>query len=104
MGNDYGFDAIFARQIEALGQAGDLFIGISTSGNSANVLKALAVCADKGVQRIGLCGGTGGKMAEACELCITVPSADTPRIQESHIAIGHILCALIEQQLFAAAE
>ncbi len=100
VGNDYGFDEVFARQVLGLGVAGDVFIGISTSGNSPNVLKALAACEQRGVARIGLTGQRGGKMAALCDPLLNVPAEDTPRIQESHILIGHILCALVDEQLF----
>ncbi len=100
IGNDYGFENLFARQIEAHGNKGDVFIGISTSGNSANILCALQACKAAGVKTIGFTGMGGGKMAEMCDLCIKVPSTDTPRIQETHILIGHILCYLVEKELF----
>jgi D-sedoheptulose 7-phosphate isomerase len=100
IGNDYGFERLFSRQIEAHGNKGDVFIGISTSGNSPNIIKALETCKDKGVISIGLTGATGGKMADLCDICIKVPSTVTPRIQESHILIGHIICHLVEEQLF----
>lgn len=100
IGNDYGYERIFARQIEALGVAGDMFVGLSTSGNSPNILKALQVCKQKGVLRVGLTGKTGGKMKKMCDYCLCVPSAETPRIQECHALIGHILCAVIEQSIF----
>jgi D-sedoheptulose 7-phosphate isomerase len=100
IGNDYGFERLFSRQIEAHGNKGDVFIGISTSGNSPNVIKALETCKEKGVISIGLTGATGGKMADLCDICIKVPSTVTPRIQESHILIGHIICHLVEEQLF----
>jgi D-sedoheptulose 7-phosphate isomerase len=100
VGNDYGFDRLFSRQIEAHGMAGDIFIALSTSGNSANILKALEACKEKGVKTIGLTGESGGKMADLCDICIKVPSSETPRIQESHILIGHIICYLVEETLF----
>ncbi|WDF54448.1 D-sedoheptulose 7-phosphate isomerase [Mucilaginibacter sp. KACC 22063] len=104
IGNDYGFERLFARQVEAQGTSGDVFIGLSTSGNSPNILQALAMCKEKGITTIGLTGGNGGKMADLCDICIKVPSNDTPRIQEAHILIGHILCYLIEEQLFGASQ
>jgi len=100
VGNDYGFEYLFARQIDAHGVAGDVFIGLSTSGNSPNILKALERCKAKGIKTIGLTGETGGQMAGLCDICIKVPTLDTPRIQESHILIGHIICYLVEETLF----
>jgi D-sedoheptulose 7-phosphate isomerase len=100
VGNDYGFHRLFSRQIEAHGNMGDVFIALSTSGNSANILKALEACKQKGVKTIGLTGEGGGKMADLCDICIKVPSTETPRIQESHILIGHIICYLVEETLF----
>lgn len=101
--NDYGFESVFARQVEALCRPGDMLVGLSTSGNSANVLKALEVAARLGVERVGLTGGSGGRLREQCELCLVVPSDNTARIQEAHILIGHILCDLIEGQAVDAA-
>ncbi|MDZ7782397.1 MAG: D-sedoheptulose 7-phosphate isomerase [Halioglobus sp.] len=100
VGNDYGYDRLFSRQVEANGVAGDVFLGISTSGNSANVLEALRACRDKGVTSFGLTGQTGGSMLELCDYCLCVPSRDTPRIQEAHILIGHTLCAMVETAMF----
>jgi D-sedoheptulose 7-phosphate isomerase len=100
IGNDYGYDKLFERQVQAQGVNGDVFIGISTSGNSENIVKALAVCKEKGIFSIGLTGKSGGKMSELCDICIKVPSDETPRIQESHILIGHILCCIVEEKLF----
>jgi len=100
VGNDYGYDRLFSRQVEANGVAGDVFLGISTSGNSANVLEALRACRDKGVTSFGLTGETGGSMLELCDYCLCVPSRDTPRIQEAHILIGHTLCAMVETAMF----
>ena len=94
IGNDYGYDKLFSRQIQAQGSAGDVFIGISTSGNSANLVEALRMCGQ------GLTGFTGGEMDSMCDLCIKVPSGETPRIQESHILIGHIICCIVEEKLF----
>lgn len=101
VGNDYGYDYVFARQVEANGNPGDVFIGISTSGNSPNIMRALGVAREKGMVTVGLIGGTGGKMLTECDIPICVPSKDTPRIQESHIMIGHIACEVIERVLFA---
>lgn len=100
VGNDYGYDQLFRRQIEANGQDGDVFLGISTSGNSPNILKALEAARQKGITTFGLTGQTGGKMRELCDYCLCVPSVDTPRIQEAHILIGHTLCAMVELALF----
>ncbi|MBS7567027.1 D-sedoheptulose 7-phosphate isomerase [Mucilaginibacter sp. Bleaf8] len=100
IGNDYGYERLFARQIEAHGNEGDVFIAISTSGNSPNILKALEICKARGVKSIGWTGESGGKMADLCDICIKVPSGVTPRIQESHILIGHIICNLVEDELF----
>jgi len=102
IGNDYGFDQVFARQLEALGNAGDLAIGMSTSGNSPNVIEGLRVARRRGMVTIGLTGEDGGRLKSQVDYCICVPSKDTPRIQETHILIGHIVCELVEQALFAA--
>ncbi len=100
IGNDYGYENLFARQVQAQGVKGDVFIGISTSGNSKNILKALELCKQKGIISIGLSGASGGAMNELCDYCIKVPSTCTPRIQEAHILIGHIICAIVEEELF----
>ena len=100
IGNDYGFDQVFSRQIEALAHAGDVAIGISTSGNSSNVGRALSLSRQKGLQTIALTGCTGGKLWKTVDYCIRVPSNDTPRIQECHILIGHIISELVEQTIF----
>lgn len=97
--NDYNYDNIFRRQVQALGQRGDVFIGISTSGNSPNVVAAIEQCKEQGISVIGLTGETGGKMQQLCDICVRVPSTNTARIQESHITIGHILCSLIDSAL-----
>ena len=96
IGNDYGYEFVFSRQLEALGREGDLLIAISTSGNSGNVVKALELAQKIGIKTIGLSGRTGGAMNELCELNLVVPSNDTPRIQEMHIMIGHIICQAID--------
>ncbi len=96
IGNDYGYEFVFSRQLEALGREGDLLIAISTSGNSGNVLKALELARKIGIKTIGLSGRAGGAMNELCELNLVVPSNDTPRIQEMHIMIGHIICQAID--------
>lgn len=100
IGNDYGFEQIFRRQLEANGRQGDVFIGISTSGNSPNILGALQFSREIGIVTVGLTGQAGGKMKALCDYCIQVPSTDTPRIQESHIMLGHIVCAIVEDELF----
>lgn len=97
--NDFGFEGIFERQVQALARSGDVLIGISTSGNSANVLRALQYAAAHGIRTIGLTGSPGGKMAAACDICLCAPSNVTQFIQESHIMMGHILCDLTEQSL-----
>lgn len=98
--NDYSFDYIFQRSIEAKGREGDILIGISTSGNSPNVVKAMRQAQQQCMKIIGLTGETGGKLAELNPLLLNVPSKDTPRIQEAHILIGHIICELVENELF----
>lgn len=100
IGNDYSYDRIFARQLEALGNAGDVFIGISTSGNSRNLVEALKVCRKEKIETIGLTGSSGGLMKGLCDICIQVPSNETPRIQEVHSLIGHIICFIVEEELF----
>jgi D-sedoheptulose 7-phosphate isomerase len=97
IGNDYGYDRVFDRQLEGLGRAGDMAIGISTSGNSKNVISALELAKQKGMKTLGLSGRDGGGMNSACELNIIIPSNDTPRIQEMHITIGHIICQAIDE-------
>ena len=99
IGNDYGYDVVFERQIDAFGQAGDVVLGISTSGNSENVNRALVRARERGLATLGLTGRDGGKMAALCDVHLNVPSNETPRIQESHILLGHILCDLVEQRL-----
>jgi D-sedoheptulose 7-phosphate isomerase len=100
IGNDYGFDLVFSRQIEALARPGDLAIGISTSGNSPNVLHGLSVARKIGLGTVALTGCTGGKLKNAVDYCICVPSNETPRIQECHILIGHIISELVEETIF----
>ncbi len=97
VGNDYGFDNIFVRQIEALAGIGDVVVGISTSGNSANVVKALEKAKEAGAFTVGMTGVHGGQLAGVCEICIKVPSEVTARIQEGHILVGHIVCQLIDE-------
>jgi len=101
IGNDYGYDEIFRRQLEANGREGDVFIGISTSGNSPNVLAALQCARELGILAVGLTGEGATKMQSFCDHCIKVPSMSTPRIQESHILIGHIICGMVEAVLFS---
>jgi D-sedoheptulose 7-phosphate isomerase len=99
LGNDYGFDSIFARQIEGLGKSGDVALGISTSGNSNNVRLAVEKAKSMGIYTIGLLGGSGGTLKSECDLAIVVDSKDTARVQESHITIAHILCGLVEEEI-----
>ncbi len=98
VGNDYGFDAVFARQVEALAKAGDVVVGLSTSGNSPNVIKALQAGKEAGAVAVGLTGRSGGKMAAVCDLCIKVPADVTARVQEAHALIGHIACLLVDEE------
>jgi D-sedoheptulose 7-phosphate isomerase len=102
IGNDYGFEQVFARQVEALGRAGDVAVGISTSGNSANVLQGLATAKKNGLVTVALTGKAGGKLKgfECVDSCISAPADETPRIQECHILIGHVICEMVEQELF----
>lgn len=99
IGNDYGFERLFSRQIEALGRKGDLAIGISTSGNSPNVLKAFEQCRAQGITTVGFTGKTGGKMLPLCDIALRVPSSTTARIQEMHITLGQMLCGALEMNL-----
>lgn len=99
--NDYSYEEVFSRMIEAIGQPGDILIGLSTSGNSPNVLKALGKAKEKGMLTAAFTGSSGGKMKDSVEWLINVPSTDTPRIQEAHILLGHILCEIIEKELFS---
>ena len=99
MGNDYGFDSIFARQVEGLGNKGDIFIGISTSGNSKNIIEAVKVAKDKGLITIGLLGRDGGKLKKMCDYDITFPYRETARVQEHHIMTYHLLCEFIEKNM-----
>ena len=100
IGNDYGYEFSFSRQVEALGRPGDVLIAISTSGNSPNVLKAVEAAKSNAILVIGLTGANGGKLAAACDLAFQVPSDATPRIQEGHEFLGHMLCELIETEMF----
>lgn len=103
VGNDYGYDYVFARQVEALGRAGDLLFAISTSGNSANILRAIQAARAVGITVLGFTGRKGGAMADQCDACFRVPSDETPKIQEGHEVLGHLVCNLIEQEMFADA-
>jgi D-sedoheptulose 7-phosphate isomerase len=102
IGNDYCYDNVFERQIEALGQTGDVFLGISTSGNSKNILKALDLCRKSGITTIGFSGRNGGSMPPLCNYNVIVPSEITANIQESHLALEHIYCHLVEIAFFGA--
>ena len=101
--NDHQFDDVFARQVEALGSAGDVALGISTSGNSANVVNALCRARALGLKTVGLTGKGGGRMAEHCDVLMAVPLTDTPRIQEVHLVTYHAICAALEERLFGTA-
>lgn len=98
--NDYGYDQVYARMLTACGRKGDVLFAISTSGNSANVLNAIGVAKLNDISVIGMTGESGGRMANLCDILLNVPSASTPRIQEAHILIGHIICESIEKNLF----
>lgn len=100
VGNDYGYDEVFARMVRAAARSGDVVVGLSTSGNSPNVLRALAAAQDAGAKTVAFTGQSGGKMANAVDILLNVPSSDTPRIQECHITVGHIICELVEVELF----
>lgn len=102
IGNDYGFDLVFARQMEALGKEGDVAVGISTSGNSRNVLRALEVAKSRGIYTVALTGASGGLMKKLADCTLCIPSEETPRIQECHILTGHIICEIAEEMLFEA--
>ena len=102
IGNDYGYDKVFSRQLEGMGQEGDLFIGISTSGNSINLVNAFDVAKKKGITTVALVGRDGGMMGKMADYSIIIPSNETPRIQESHILVAHILCDIIEKELFGS--
>jgi D-sedoheptulose 7-phosphate isomerase len=100
IGNDYGYDRVFARQLNAVGSAGDIFFAISTSGRSPSILRALEEGRVKGITTVGLTGKTGGDMPPLCDYCIRIPVSETPKIQEGHIVLGHIICGLIEREIF----
>ena len=100
IGNDYGYERLFERQILGLGCAGDVFIAISTSGRSANILRAIDAARQKQIVTVGLTGRTGGEMASRCDICLHAPSDSTPLIQQIHITAGHIICGFVEERLF----
>jgi len=100
VGNDYGFDHIFARMAKAAGRKGDVLFALSTSGNSPNVLNAITAAREIGMKTVGMTGSNGGKMIDQCDWLIRIPSADTPRIQECHMMIGHLICELVEEGIF----
>jgi len=100
IGNDYGYEQVFSRQLEGMGQEGDIFIGISTSGNSINIIKAFESAKKKNIMTVAFTGRDGGEMAKVADIALIVPSNATPRIQESHILIGHIICDIIEKEIF----
>jgi D-sedoheptulose 7-phosphate isomerase len=99
--NDYSYDVVYARLIKGIGVKGDFLVGLSTSGNSGNIIKAFEVAREKGINTVGFTGESGGKMKALSDYLVNVPSTDTPRIQESHIMLGHIICQLVEEQYFA---
>ncbi|HEY1112916.1 MAG TPA: D-sedoheptulose 7-phosphate isomerase [Chitinophagaceae bacterium] len=99
--NDYSYDVVYARLIDGIGEPGDVLVGLSTSGNSANIVKAFEVARSKGIATVGFTGLSGGLMKELSDYLVNVPSLDTPRIQESHIMLGHIICQLVEETYFA---
>jgi D-sedoheptulose 7-phosphate isomerase len=101
IGNDYGYEKLFARQVQAVGKAGDVFFGISTSGKSPNILRALEECRSRKITTVGFTGQNGGAMPALCDYCVRVPSTETPKIQEGHITLGHIVCGLVERETFA---
>ena len=104
IGNDYGYERLFERQILGLGCAGDVFFAISTSGRSANILRAIDAARQKQIVTVGLTGRTGGEMSSRCDICLHAPSDSTPLIQQIHIAAGHIVCGLVEERLFPRAD
>lgn len=100
IGNDFGYDKIFERAVEGKGREGDVFIGISTSGNSKNIVKALTKCKEMNIKTVGFTGEKAGLMDTLCDVVIKIPSKDTPRIQEGHILAGHIICEIVEKEMF----
>ncbi len=99
IGNDYGYGCVFSRQLKGIGKAGDVLVGISTSGNSQNVVDAIRVAQEMDIATIGLTGAKGGRMADVCDVCLRVPSDATNHIQEMHIAVGHWLCGVVEERM-----
>ena len=99
--NDYSYDEVYARMVKASGEKGDVFIGISTSGNSSNIIKAMEVARQKGMFIVAFTGELGGKMKDCCDCLLNMPSNDTPRIQEAHITAAHIICEFVEKRLFS---
>jgi D-sedoheptulose 7-phosphate isomerase len=100
IGNDYGYEKLFARQVQALGVPGDVFVAYSTSGRSPNILRALEEARELEIVTIGMTGNRGGPMRDLCDYCLEVPSSETPKIQEGHLVLGHILCGLVESAIF----
>lgn len=100
IGNDYGYEKLFARQVQAQGRAGDIFVGYTTSGTSPNILRAFEMAREKGLTTIGFTGNRGGPMVQLCDFLLAIPSDSTPKIQEGHLIVGHILCGLIELEIF----
>lgn len=100
VGNDYGYDLVYSRIIGGIGEVGDVLVGLSTSGNSKNIIKAFETAREKGIVTVGLTGRTGGDMRSLSDILLNIPSNDTPRIQEAHILLGHIICQLVEEELF----
>lgn len=100
VGNDYGYDETYARMVKAMGRKGDVLFALSTSGNSQNILRAVAVAREQEMTIIGFTGQTGGQLAAHCDYLLAVPSQDTPRIQECHMLVGHLICELVERELF----
>jgi D-sedoheptulose 7-phosphate isomerase len=98
--NDYSYDDVYARMVKATGRKGDILLGFSTSGNSNNIIRAFEAARELSITTVGLTGETGGKLATVCDFLINIPSIDTPRIQEAHITVGHIICELVESTLF----
>lgn len=101
IGNDYGYDKVFSRQLRGIGNKGDVLVGISTSGNSKNILDAFAVAKDKGIKTVAFTGEAGGEMLKSADICLNVPSSTTNNIQEMHIACGHLICGIVEARFFA---
>ena len=104
IGNDYGYDYVFARQVEAIGRKGDVLFAISTSGNSKNIVRAIQAASEGGIAVVGFTGQSGGLMAAQCDICFRMPSPETPKVQEGHEFLGHLICGLIEHEMFADVE